>query len=164
MKKPLLHALLWFGIAAVLAAAFLTGCSHGSSTVKGNAECARDMNCYASIPAIPDGWHEAQLAARDKLRADVDAGRVKIIYTGMDWNTLPRIEWRACPWFVKNADCDPTGTGCRDGKGVCAAGETADKGNVIIISTFQTERTLPLVAHETRNAFLVRGGRKDLAY
>jgi hypothetical protein len=103
----------------------------------------------------------AMVRARDRLRSEVEAGQVTLPWA-VNWEQFPEVTWRACPFYVERADCSATGAGCADGRGMCAHGKTYEGGTRVMVSTWQNP--LATLEHETRNSFLVRGGRADLAY
>jgi hypothetical protein len=96
--------------------------------------------------------------ARDTLRAQVESGQITLPWQ-INWEQYPAVTWQACPFYVDDPDCSQTGSGCDEH---CAHGKTYDGGTKIMVSTYLSP--LGTLEHETRNSFLVRGGRADLAY
>ena len=102
----------------------------------------------------------ALIAARDRVRAAVASGEIKAKNNVKNWDVTPRIEWKACFFWVENGFW-------YDAQGVkhvggCAAGMTDYANRRIVISTKEEARTLALVKWEATNYYLSMIGRKDL--
>lgn len=122
-------------------------------------DCSGPCDGILRIPSSDD-YMAAIYAARDRVRSAVASGEIKANKTVRDWNVTPRVEWKACFFWVENGfwyDSD----GNRH-VGGCAAGMTDFEKKKIVISTKQESRTLALVKWEATNYYLYLIGRKDL--
>lgn len=140
----------------ILATLLLSACSILPTPHEPN--CRGTCDGTLRQPSASDA-RAAMVTARDQLRNEVATGAVTLPYQ-INWEQYPEVTWRACPFYVANADDSPTGSG--SGQGMCAHGKTYDGGTKVMISTHINP--LGTLQHETRNSFLVRGGRADLAY
>lgn len=141
---------------AALLVLSLAGC--GLLPTAPEPDCAGTCDGVMRQPA-PADVRAAMVRARDRLRAQVEAGQIVLPYR-VNWEQYPQVTWKACPFYVANADDSQTGSG--SGRGMCAHGKTYDGGTRVMVSTHLSP--LGTLEHEVRNSFLVRGGRADLAY
>ena len=140
---------------ALALALLLSACSILPTSPEPN--CRGTCDGTLRQPSASDA-RAAMVAARDQLRSEVESGQVTLPYQ-INWEQYPEVTWRACPFYVDNPDCSQTGSGCDTH---CAHGKTYDGGMKVMVSTHLSP--LGTLQHETRNSFLVRGGRTDLAY
>ena len=150
--------------------ALLTACLE-SPTAPKDDPCPAMFNCSGGPGPSPDtdippysAVFEAASRSRDKLRAEVESGAIRF-HKRVDWDNmvfLGRTKYLACPFYVSNPDSDPNGSSGQPG---CASGKYSPHDDQITVTTFYgMQDTLALIEWETRNRFLVLGGRSDLAH
>lgn len=154
----------------VLVSLVVLGCTDSPTEPKTDP-CPGLFNCpggeslaHPSTVPNPDEVYFSAVRGRDKLRAEVEAGTVKLTRQ-VNWEDLRFLErtvFLACPFWVSNPDSNPNGVG---GDPTCADGKYSPKTDSITVTTWYGHaRTMALIEWETRNRFLVLGGRSDLAH
>lgn len=148
---------------ALLAVVLLAGCSWlGLDNDRPpKVDCSTAYGCSVGGP-IPstEQIQTAQQHVAAEMQLEIASGRL-VLPRPVNWSDFPRVEFVQTPFWVERPDSNPNGTG---GPPQCAKAMTTDKGRRIVVSTCIEKETLSLIAWETRNSFLWRGGRKDLAH
>lgn len=136
----------------ILAAILICAC-HASPTDPSQAQSC-SIGCDGVLRPLDSAAERAAMEAEaETMRAEIERGTL-VLTRPVSWSFYPRVEYRACPWWVEGAAVYGS---------TCASGECRYDDGKIVVATNENERRVPLVRWEYRNFKLIEGGRRDLA-